>query len=139
MIAVSFLLACLAAALRPTAAAEAGRDGILYIPSAVELNRCPSSCGGVAIRYPFGIGPGCFRQGFELTCNSTAGSKRLFLQLPLSGTPREHPPSTPDLRPSHLPGRLRPGDSGGSSVSSPSPFVVPPAGDADSDGGALLV
>ncbi|KAI4983328.1 hypothetical protein ZWY2020_023820 [Hordeum vulgare] len=79
MIAVSFLLACLATALRPTTAAEAGRDGILYIPSAVELNRCPSSCGGVAIRYPFGIGPGCFRQGFELTCNSTAGSKRLFL------------------------------------------------------------
>ncbi|KAE8779880.1 Wall-associated receptor kinase 5 [Hordeum vulgare] len=81
MIAVAFLLACLAAALRPTAAAEAGRGGILQIPSAAELNRarCPSSCGGVAIGYPFGIGPGCFRQGFELTCNSTANHKRLFL------------------------------------------------------------
>ncbi|KAI4983344.1 hypothetical protein ZWY2020_023836 [Hordeum vulgare] len=67
--------------LRPTAAAEAGRGGILHIPSAAELHqaRCPSRCGGVAIRYPFGIGPGCFRQGFELTCNSTAGRKRLFL------------------------------------------------------------
>ncbi|XP_037455011.1 wall-associated receptor kinase-like 5 [Triticum dicoccoides] len=81
MSAVSLLLACLAAALLPTSATEAGRGGILHIPSAADLARarCPSRCGGVAIYYPFGIGPGCFRQGFELTCNSTAGHKRLFL------------------------------------------------------------
>uniref|UniRef100_M8C4I0 Wall-associated receptor kinase-like protein 9 n=1 Tax=Aegilops tauschii TaxID=37682 RepID=M8C4I0_AEGTA len=93
MMAGSFLLACLAAALQPTSAAEAGRalqptsaaeagrGGILYTPPAADLARarCPSRCGGVAIHYPFGIGPGCFRQGFELTCNRTAGHKRLFL------------------------------------------------------------
>ncbi|KAF7087280.1 hypothetical protein CFC21_090478 [Triticum aestivum] len=81
MSAMCFLLACLAAAMRPTSAAEAGRSGILNIPSAGDLARarCPSRCGGVAIHYPFGIGPGCFRQGFELTCNITAGYMRLFL------------------------------------------------------------
>ncbi|XP_044415415.1 wall-associated receptor kinase 2 [Triticum aestivum] len=81
MIAVSFLLACFAAALQPTSAGEAGRGGIWHIPFAADLARarCPSRCGGVAIHYPWGIGPGCFRQGFELTCNNTAGHKRLFL------------------------------------------------------------
>jgi len=43
------------------------------------LAHCPSYCGDVEISYPFGIGPGCFRQGFELTCDNTTGSPRLFL------------------------------------------------------------
>ena len=44
------------------------------IPSAASLaaHGCPSSCGGVQFSYPFGIGRGCFRQGFELTCDHTA-------------------------------------------------------------------
>ncbi|XBJ13612.1 hypothetical protein VPH35_005761 [Triticum aestivum] len=29
---------------------------------------CLPSCGGVDIPYPFGIGPGCFREGFEIEC-----------------------------------------------------------------------
>ncbi|GJN04525.1 hypothetical protein PR202_ga22081 [Eleusine coracana subsp. coracana] len=29
---------------------------------------CQASCGGVDIPYPFGIGAGCFRPGFEIAC-----------------------------------------------------------------------
>jgi hypothetical protein len=81
----SILLVCLvAAAVQRASAADAGaagRGGILRIPSATELARarCPSACGNVAILYPFGIGPGCFRQGFELVCDKNTTSPRLFL------------------------------------------------------------
>jgi len=30
--------------------------------------RCVDSCGGMSIQYPFGIGAGCFRKGFEIIC-----------------------------------------------------------------------
>uniref|UniRef100_A0A0E0QWJ8 Protein kinase domain-containing protein n=1 Tax=Oryza rufipogon TaxID=4529 RepID=A0A0E0QWJ8_ORYRU len=30
---------------------------------------CPGNCGGVGIPYPFGIGAGCFRKGFEIICH----------------------------------------------------------------------
>jgi len=75
---VSILLACLTAA---EAGVASSGGGILHIPSAADLARdgCSSSCGGVAIQYPFGIGPGCFRQGYELTCNNTTSPPRLFL------------------------------------------------------------
>jgi len=53
-----------------------GPEGILSIPSAASLARCPTRCGGARISYPFGTGPSCFRQGFELTCDN---STRLFL------------------------------------------------------------
>ncbi|KAJ4801519.1 Wall-associated kinase family protein [Rhynchospora pubera] len=39
--------------------------------SPIALPKCPDSCGGVPIPYPFGIGPNCFRSGFEVTCNAT--------------------------------------------------------------------
>nr|CAB3495020.1 unnamed protein product [Digitaria exilis] len=35
---------------------------------------CPDSCGGdggIKIQYPFGIGEGCFRKGFEILCNGS--------------------------------------------------------------------
>jgi hypothetical protein len=83
----SILLVSLAAAAvavqraSATDAGAAGRGGILHIPSAAELARarCPSACGDVAIPYPFGIGPGCFRQGFELICDKNTTYPRLFL------------------------------------------------------------
>ncbi|OEL18875.1 Wall-associated receptor kinase 2 [Dichanthelium oligosanthes] len=48
-------------------------------PSAASLAHCPKTCGDVSIWYPFGIGPGCFRQGFEVTCNRTTKPWKLFL------------------------------------------------------------
>ncbi|TVU29111.1 hypothetical protein EJB05_20661, partial [Eragrostis curvula] len=80
--AMSLSLGCLAAV--PPAFAKAsnagdGGGGLLHIPSNASLAHCPSSCGGVDVSYPFGIGPGCFRQGFELTCDHTAQPQKLFL------------------------------------------------------------
>uniref|UniRef100_A0ACD5UWR1 Uncharacterized protein n=1 Tax=Avena sativa TaxID=4498 RepID=A0ACD5UWR1_AVESA len=34
----------------------------------IALPGCPESCGDIAVPYPFGIGQGCFHEGFNLTC-----------------------------------------------------------------------
>jgi len=58
----------------------AAGNGLLQAPpNASQLAHCPTSCGDVKISYPFGIGSGCFRQGFELTCDPTARPSRLLL------------------------------------------------------------
>jgi len=36
---------------------------------AESTSACPDSCGGMSIQYPFGIGAGCFRKGFEIVCD----------------------------------------------------------------------
>nr|CAB3465823.1 unnamed protein product [Digitaria exilis] len=38
-------------------------------PEGASTSGCPDSCGGIAIQYPFGIGTGCFRNGFEIICD----------------------------------------------------------------------
>ncbi|KAM0882412.1 hypothetical protein ACQ4PT_032317 [Festuca glaucescens] len=43
---------------------------VLATGTAVAKKSCQSSCGGVAIPYPFGIGENCFRPGFEIICES---------------------------------------------------------------------
>ncbi|URD96265.1 hypothetical protein MUK42_36857 [Musa troglodytarum] len=41
---------------------------------------CPKNCGTISFEYPFGIGDGCFRTGFNLTCrNHSTSAPRLFL------------------------------------------------------------
>ena len=48
-------------------------------PSAPSLAHCPKTCGDVSISYPFGVGPGCFRRGFDLICDTTTKPPKLFL------------------------------------------------------------
>ncbi|CAM0145632.1 unnamed protein product [Urochloa decumbens] len=52
------------AALTATAAAAA---------ESTNTSSCPDTCGGMSIQYPFGIGPGCFRNGFEIVCDGNGG------------------------------------------------------------------
>ncbi|KAJ1280010.1 hypothetical protein BS78_04G199600 [Paspalum vaginatum] len=76
------VLVCLAAAVPPALAEVHGAAagvGLLDIPSKASLKNCTPSCGDIKISYPFGIGPGCFRQGFELTCDQAAHPPSLFL------------------------------------------------------------
>ncbi|EAZ23902.1 hypothetical protein OsJ_07624 [Oryza sativa Japonica Group] len=77
--AVSFVLLCSAATSPASAAVYGVGGGLLSIPSNDSLAHCPSRCGDVGIDYPFGIAPGCFREGFELICRNTAKTPKLFL------------------------------------------------------------
>uniref|UniRef100_A0A8I6XT38 Wall-associated receptor kinase galacturonan-binding domain-containing protein n=1 Tax=Hordeum vulgare subsp. vulgare TaxID=112509 RepID=A0A8I6XT38_HORVV len=55
---------------------------------------CQARCGGIDIPYPFGIGAGCFRPGFEIACNNMtpflpgAVATKLVRVLNLTMTPR---------------------------------------------------
>ncbi|XBH75357.1 hypothetical protein VPH35_102126 [Triticum aestivum] len=79
LIAMSFVLMFSAAPPQASAAVHGAARGILKIPSNHSLAHCITGCGDVDIPYPFGIGPGCFRQGFDLTCNHSTKHPRLFL------------------------------------------------------------
>ncbi|OEL12696.1 Wall-associated receptor kinase 5 [Dichanthelium oligosanthes] len=49
-------------------------------PTPLGLPNCSTAtCGGVRVPYPFGISPGCYRPGFNLTCNTTYNPPRLLL------------------------------------------------------------
>nr|CAB3480746.1 unnamed protein product [Digitaria exilis] len=43
------------------------------------LPGCPTSCGGVSVPFPFGISPGCYLPGFNLTCDPSSAPSRLVL------------------------------------------------------------
>ncbi|CAO2202420.1 unnamed protein product [Urochloa humidicola] len=43
------------------------------------LRSCTRSCGNISIDYPFGVEPGCYRDGFDLTCERSYQPPKLFL------------------------------------------------------------
>ncbi|XP_008787535.3 wall-associated receptor kinase 2-like [Phoenix dactylifera] len=46
--------------------------GTAAVASAItSLPGCEERCGNISIPYPFGMGPGCFMEGFEVTCNGS--------------------------------------------------------------------
>ncbi|KAL6651529.1 hypothetical protein ACP70R_010454 [Stipagrostis hirtigluma subsp. patula] len=47
----------------------------------VALPGCPETCGNITVPYPFGTRPGCFREGFNLTCDEAPGRPpKLFVR-----------------------------------------------------------
>ncbi|KAG2560803.1 wall-associated receptor kinase-like 6 [Panicum virgatum] len=57
------------------------RDALLptVAPALVGKPNCSTTCGGVRVPYPFGISPGCYLPGFNLTCNTSYSPPRLLL------------------------------------------------------------
>jgi hypothetical protein len=45
----------------------------------VALPGCPEACGNITVPHPFGIGQGCFRAGFNLTCDETHHPPKLLI------------------------------------------------------------
>lgn len=55
---------------------------LLLLPlgaAAAAAGNCTTRCGGISISYPFGIEAGCYRDGFNLTCDHSYRPPKLFL------------------------------------------------------------
>jgi hypothetical protein len=50
-----------------------------HAPLPIALPGCPDKCGDISIPFPFGLKRGCFREGFEVTCNHSFQPPRAFL------------------------------------------------------------
>ncbi|KAK9673417.1 hypothetical protein RND81_12G166200 [Saponaria officinalis] len=51
------------------------------VGSNISMPNCVDHCGDVQIRYPFGIGPNCYREPpYEIICNASFGSPKPFLR-----------------------------------------------------------
>ncbi|KAM3209840.1 hypothetical protein ACQJBY_064094 [Aegilops geniculata] len=52
---------------------------LLLQPLDAAAANCSARCGGIGISYPFGIEAGCYRDGFNLTCDHSYRPPKLFL------------------------------------------------------------
>ncbi|KAL6858763.1 hypothetical protein ACP4OV_017765 [Aristida adscensionis] len=43
------------------------------------MPNCNTGCGNISVPYPFGISPGCYLSGFDLTCDTSHNPPRLLL------------------------------------------------------------
>ncbi|RLM86166.1 wall-associated receptor kinase 2-like [Panicum miliaceum] len=47
---------------------------------------CPDKCGNISIPFPFGMKLGCFREGFQVTCDHSFQPPRAFLAAVVGGS-----------------------------------------------------
>nr|CAB3459658.1 unnamed protein product [Digitaria exilis] len=59
-------------------------------PRPITLAGCPDKCGEISIPYPFGVKPGCFLDGFQVTCNYSFQPPRLFIESEGMNDPSQH-------------------------------------------------
>ncbi|XP_062196130.1 putative wall-associated receptor kinase-like 16 [Phragmites australis] len=65
--------------LVPVAVVVVGFVVQLATSAAIGLPNCTTTCGNVSVPYPFGLSPGCYLPGFNLTCDHSQEPPRLLV------------------------------------------------------------